>query len=297
MLSSSTQESTAKAPALDGTSQPPSGYVTSKPNYNPFSARTTSHPSSRTSTPGPSLSFSKPAPVSQTSQSPQPPQSDPFALLASPPARQASPMINAPPSNIAHPSPSASIFNFAPSAPGATSTTQSSGPSQRSNGATADDDWDFASALPDDHAQLPPVNDLTLSKTSVTIAFKISRPNESDSVVNILAQSSNNTEALITDYTFQVAVKVDQHHRSCICFRPRLIYSHRVLRFGSPLSPGAHSKRIRKMALRKRSRFTAWPKGRPARSRCGGKRHITSWASCIRSKGTFRGWESFDSTF
>ena len=210
LLSSSTQESTAKAPSPENNSQTPSGFVTAKPNYNPFSSLTTSHPSSRTSTPGPSSSSSKPAQVPQASPSLQPPHSDPFAILASPPARQASPMTNAPPSNLARPSPSASIFNFAPSAQPGKSASQSLGPPQQSNGATADDDWDFASALPDDNTQLPPANYFTLSKTSVTISFKISRPGNSDSVVIIVAEFSNNTAALITEYTFQVAIKVDR---------------------------------------------------------------------------------------
>lgn len=182
--------------------------MTAKPNYNPFSSVTTSHPSSRTSTPGPSLISSKPAQVPHTSLSPQPPQSDPFAILASPPAQRASPMTNAPSSNLTRPSPSASIFNFAPSPQPTKSSSQSSGPPQQSNGASADDDWDFASALPDDNTQLPPANYFTLSRTSVTISFKISRRSEGDPVVIILAEFSNNTDALITEYTFQVAIKV-----------------------------------------------------------------------------------------
>ena len=207
MLSSSTQQSSAKAPQLDSTPQTPAGFVAAKPNYTPFASLTASHPSSRSTTPGQSTVSSQPAPRSQTSQSAQPPPSDPFAVLASPPPRQASPMTNASLSNIAPPPPSASIFNFAPAAQPANSMSQPAGPSQRSNGATADDDWDFASALPDDTTKLPLANEVTLSGTSVTI----SRPSETDSVVDILAQFSNKTEHLITEYTFHVAVKVGLH--------------------------------------------------------------------------------------
>lgn len=264
MLSSSTRESTAKALPPDSTPQPPSGFVSAKPNYNPFSTLTTSHPSSRTSTPGPSLIASKPGSASQTSPSPQPPQSDPFAILASPPARPTPPMTNVPSSNLIHPSPSPSIFNFAPSVQAGNSTSQASGAPQRSNGATADDDWDFTSALPDEQNQLPAINELTLSKTSVTIAFKISRPAESDSVVSILARSSNNTEAVITEYTFQVAVKVNNTIVFSICFLLRPISSHRALRFGSLLSPDAAFNRIRKMESRKRSRSKESSRGRQA---------------------------------
>lgn len=112
------------------------------------------------------------------------------------------------PSHLAHPSPSPSIFNFAPSTSAGNSTSTPAGPPQRSNGAPADDDWDFTSALPDDHAKLPSSNDLTVSGTSVTIGFHLSRPSGSDSTISILAQFSNRTDQLITEYTFHVAVKV-----------------------------------------------------------------------------------------
>lgn len=84
---------------------------------------------------------------------------------------------------------------------------------QQSNGASTDDDWDFASALPDDSTNLPVSNDIMVSKTSVTILFKLSRPDNNGSVINILARFSNNTESLITEYTFQVAVT-----RVCITY-------------------------------------------------------------------------------
>ena len=42
------------------------------------------------------------------------------------------------------------------------------------------------------------------------VSFKISRRSEGDPVVIILAEFSNNSDALITEYTFQVAIKVDR---------------------------------------------------------------------------------------
>lgn len=205
LLSSSTQQSSAKALPASNTSQAPSGFVEVPPNYNPFASQTTSRSSSIQ---GPSLIHSQPAQLPRTSSSSQPSQSDPFAILATPPPPQPSPRIGGPPSTLTHPSSSPSIFNFAPSAPAMKSPSPASAPLQRSNGATADDDWNFASALPEDNTKLPSANDLTLSRTPVTIAFKISRSDQSDSVVSILANSSNSTDHVITDYTFLLAVKV-----------------------------------------------------------------------------------------
>ena len=81
-------------------------------------------------------------------------------------------------------------------------------PPQQSNGASTgtDDDWDFASALPADNSSLPRSNEITVSKTSVTVVFKISRMDKPEAPISILASYSNNTPSLITEYTFQVAV-------------------------------------------------------------------------------------------
>ncbi|KAL8901762.1 MAG: hypothetical protein Q9207_005034 [Kuettlingeria erythrocarpa] len=183
LLSSSTQQSSAKpfSPApTPQIQQPPQA---TKPNYDPFASLTSSHPTSRSNTPGP-LS-SKPSAMS----------SDPFAALASKPPRQPSP------------APSQSIFNFAsPKLPA--STTPQPTQHQQSNGASAsaDDDWNFASALPVDNSSLPTTNEITVSKATVTIVFKARRSDQPDSPISISASYSNNTPSLITEYTFQVAV-------------------------------------------------------------------------------------------
>ena len=230
MLSSSTQQSSAKAPSPSNMPQAPSGFVEAKPNYQPFASLTTSHASSPSLQSGPSLAPSQRAPVSQTSPSPQFPRSDPFAILSSTSPRQPSPNRNVPTSNEVRPQPH-SIFNFAPSAPVKESTSEPSAPPQQSNGAAADDDWDFASALPEDNTKLPSVNELILARTPVTIAFKISRPEQGDSIVSILANSSNPTDHVITEYTFQVAVKASPP--VYVCASVRLTFrSNRVSRFG-----------------------------------------------------------------
>lgn len=77
---------------------------------------------------------------------------------------------------------------------------------QASNGASADDDWNFTSALPDDPSNLPSLNELIVSNTSVKIVFQASRTASTDNFVSIRASFSNNTNNPITEYTFQVAV-------------------------------------------------------------------------------------------
>ncbi|KAL8729594.1 MAG: hypothetical protein Q9181_004953 [Wetmoreana brouardii] len=182
LLSSSTQQSSAKIspPGPTPQSQQPAP-PRNRPNYDPFASLTSSHPTSRSNTPGPVF----PPPSASSS--------DPFASLASKPPQQPSP------------APSPSIFNFASPKPPAAVIPN---PTQQSNGASAsaDDDWNFASALPADNSSLPASNEIVVSQTAVTVSFKASRTDKSESPISILASYSNNTASLITEYTFQVAV-------------------------------------------------------------------------------------------
>ncbi|KAL8824192.1 MAG: hypothetical protein Q9170_008229 [Blastenia crenularia] len=181
LLSSSTQQSSAKPPIPAPTPQVHGPPPSSKPNYDPFASLTSSHPASRSNTPGP--------PIAQ----PQPMSLDPFAALASKPPQQPSP------------APSTSMFNFAsPKLPASTDPP----PSQQSNGTSAatDDDWNFASALPVDNSTLPTSNEITVSKTAVSVLFIAKRSELATDSITIFAGYSNNTSSLITEYTFQVAV-------------------------------------------------------------------------------------------
>ena len=187
--------------SIPKTSQAP---LPTKPNYDPFSSLTTSHPTSRSATPSvPSFPQSQSNPVS----SPQSP-SDPFASLSTPAPRQPSPFPSTIQQQPPTPSPSASLFNF--TAPNVSQSQVQIGPakSQPTNGALApaDDDWNFASALPEDNSTLPSANAIIVSNTTVKITFQASRPDSSSSVVSIQALFSNNTPNAITEYTFQVAV-------------------------------------------------------------------------------------------
>lgn len=191
LLSSTTQESSAKPPTNQPSQLPQQqNPAQPKPNYDVFSTFA-SNPQLSTGTPTPSGPSSFQAPTHQ-------PPLDPFAGLSTP--QHSSPLpqsTQAPP-----PSSSAALFNFP---------TSSSQPSQnpapaaapKTKAPSAEDEWDFASALPDD-GHLPTSNQLTVSDTSVKIAFQASRT-AGDSVA-IKAHFSNNTANLITEYAFQVAV-------------------------------------------------------------------------------------------
>ncbi|KAL8726199.1 MAG: hypothetical protein Q9166_006872 [cf. Caloplaca sp. 2 TL-2023] len=181
LLSSYTQQSSAKPPTPAPTPQAQQAPPSYKPNYDPFASLTSSHPTSRSGTPG----LANPPPQSTSL--------DPFAALASKPPQQPSP------------SPSASMFNFAsPKSPAPVTPTRP----QQSNGAstTTDDDWNFASALPLDNSSMPATNEIMVTKTAVTVMFKASRTDKPQASISILALYSNNTPSLITEYTFQVAV-------------------------------------------------------------------------------------------
>ncbi|KAL9628786.1 MAG: hypothetical protein Q9204_005663 [Flavoplaca sp. TL-2023a] len=181
LLSSSTQQSSAKPSSPAPPPQYQQAPSSSKPNYDPFASITNSHPTSRSNTPGPGHTQAQSTSL------------DPFASLASKPPQQPSP------------APSPSMFNFAPPKISTPATTV---PSQQSNGASTvtDDDWNFASALPADNTSLPSSNEMIVSKTSVTVAFKVSRSDRPEAPISIVASYSNNTSSLITEYTFQVAV-------------------------------------------------------------------------------------------
>ncbi|KAL8746121.1 MAG: hypothetical protein Q9190_001815 [Brigantiaea leucoxantha] len=187
LLSSFTQQSSAKPAALTPSPQTTQAPPPIKSNYDPFATLTNSHPASRSTTPGPSLI------QPQSHFQPQSTQSsiDPFAALSSPGLQlQQNPSTTPPP------------FKFSP---------QKTQPQYQSNGAvnasTVDDDWNFTSALPEDTtSSLPTSSDLVISSATVKINFRVSREAGENGPIKILASFSNTTASIITDYHFQVAV-------------------------------------------------------------------------------------------
>ncbi|KAF1956514.1 VHS-domain-containing protein [Byssothecium circinans] len=152
-----------------------------------FGAAPSSGPPSQSSTPAPSA-FAQPPP--QKSRTP-----DPFAALSSSTPRQASPMhfqqsINPQSSG------SGSIDLLGGAAP-IPSPAPSSSLAQSTTDTNDDDEWTFASAVPDT------TKELTVTNTSIIVIFNISR--ETDTTLLIHSRISNNTTLPISQLTFQVA--------------------------------------------------------------------------------------------
>ncbi|MCJ1410096.1 hypothetical protein MMC19_004181 [Ptychographa xylographoides] len=195
LLSSTLEQNSAKAPT-PSRSPAPQQPIPMKPNYDVFAAFSNSRPVSQSTTPAPPLlqQLQHTAPPSSTS--------DPFAAFSAPSnvQRQGSPF-NLPQQNKA---PSTSMFDFSsttnPPKPAAAPVSMN----QNMNGASADDDWAFSSALPEDG--LPSSTSLIVSSKEVEIAFDVSRRKTDDTIIDILAKFTNRSANAITEYTFQVAV-------------------------------------------------------------------------------------------
>ncbi|KAL1622214.1 ARF-binding protein [Neofusicoccum ribis] len=168
-------------------SGPPPQSTSPQPNYNAFAGLG-----------GPSL-ISQPTPPQKSPMFSPPPQqtpqrqADPFASLASP--RTGSPFQFQQSVKPAA-SPSSALFDL-----GGTSTPPPAAPAAASAPAPAandDDEWNFASALPDQ----PSVQ--TVINTSIRTDFTVSR--QSDNTIHIQSVISNNTPAPISELTMQFAV-------------------------------------------------------------------------------------------
>ncbi|KAL9105002.1 MAG: hypothetical protein Q9163_000099 [Psora crenata] len=196
LLSSSTQASSAKSTSHLPSAEPQPVSTTPRPNYEPFSSLSSkSHSVSGSNTPV------NPA-VLQSQQTTKPPQisTDPFASLNIAGHSQPSLLLQQAQTK---PSSSGSLFDGPSSEIPVTKVAANS--IRPSNGtSTADDDWNFTSALPED-STLPDSNTVTVSNTSINILFKASRIGFGRTV-SIMAYFSNNTASLVTEFTFQVAV-------------------------------------------------------------------------------------------
>lgn len=145
-----------------------------------------SAPSSKPATPVPTFTNQSQAPVKPQKKL------DPFASLGTASGRN-SPFPKSPASAV-QPQPSAGGVDLL-----------SLGNNTASNGRpSVDDEWTFSSSLPDH-----PV-DITVTKSSINTIFTVSRPNDTELLVQ--SKISNNLDQLITDLTFQLAVtKVSLH--------------------------------------------------------------------------------------
>ncbi|KAI9729345.1 MAG: hypothetical protein M1834_006868 [Cirrosporium novae-zelandiae] len=175
-----------------------------RPNYNAFAAFTSSNPPSQSTTPIPSLYQQQQQPNPVPAPAPLP-ASDPFAALRSgafspsqPPAQSAAASTPAPASS--------SLFDLAQSAP-PSQQNGSSTPSQPPS-TTADDEWNFASALPPEQ-ETPKTNTLTLKASPIRIIFTASRINNPalPNSIEIQGRFENATNVAVSELRFQIAVE------------------------------------------------------------------------------------------
>ena len=189
------QQSSAKTPTPNRTPQPQQP-IPMQPNYDAFASFNNPRPTSQSTTPAPSF-------LQQQTAVPPPQSSDPFAALSSSSnvPRQESSFIK----RSQKPTPSTSVFNFtSPNSQQGPPAGLSTSASQHTNGASADDDWNFSSALPDDN--LPSATSLVVSSKEVEIVFDVSRRKTDDAIIDVVAKFSNKSSNPITEYTFQIAV-------------------------------------------------------------------------------------------
>ena len=184
LLSSSLQQNAAAPSVTTPSPQAP------RPNYNGLSTLTGTWTSSKPASP--SLMQQQQQQRSSTvSQVP----TDPFAALIAPSSRSSSPFSHQP---VVKPTPnSSSLVEFSTAA-----SSQATASSQ--NGIVADDEWNFASSLPE--SSLPASHRLEVHSSSIKIEFLATRPVGQQSI-RIMAQFSNNTDQAIQGLHFQVAVE------------------------------------------------------------------------------------------
>ena len=200
------QQSSAKAPTPTRTPQPQPQAGPPKPNYDVFAAFSSARPTSQSSTPAPSLlqqqqQQQQQQQLQQATKPQGPSPSDPFDILSSAP--QQTPAFTPNPGPTPNP-----LYN-----PASALQYSNTATNRTTNGALAEDDWNFSSALPED--SLPTSSSLIVSNKEIGIVFDVQRRAGEEAIVHVLAKFSNKSPIPITEYTFQVAVtKVSSHPQS-----------------------------------------------------------------------------------
>jgi ADP-ribosylation factor-binding protein GGA len=186
LLSSTMQQNSAASPT--STSSSPR---LPRSNYDVMSSLTGPSPFPKPASPSPmqqqQRQQQKSVPGSHVS-------ADPFAALVAPSSRSSSPFNRQPTTKPVHTS--LSLLELADSS-------SQTGASSR-NGVAVDDEWNFASSLPEN--TFPTSQRLEVHSSSIKIEFLATRPAGQQSI-RIMAQFSNNTAAPIHGLHFQVAVE------------------------------------------------------------------------------------------
>ena len=193
----SMQYATTSSPAPVNPSQTIQQSSTPRPNYDAFSAFTSPQSSSKPPTPTPFVQQPKQSAV------PPPTSTDPFAALVSPSSRSDNPAQQRGSSNPLATSSSLLDLGNAPS------TTTATGAA----GKPYDDDWDFASALPEAEPSQPVTQHLQVLSSYIKIEFSATRRMQ-DQAIHIVARFSNETLQSVSGLHFQVAVQKVCHLQS-----------------------------------------------------------------------------------
>lgn len=160
-----------------------------KPNYDILSSMNTSRPASQVSTPARTQS-------PQVRQTATPPAADPFASLVSASPRPASSAFHSPAQN--QPAPGSSLLDLmgGPNPP----------PQPAGQAAPEDDEWNFASSLPQSN-MLPSTNQVQVLNSQLRVDFHARRVPNAPRQIYLRAVFSNTTNQPIGDLHFQVAVE------------------------------------------------------------------------------------------
>ncbi|OJK00509.1 hypothetical protein ASPACDRAFT_52187 [Aspergillus aculeatus ATCC 16872] len=160
------------------------------PNYDIFSSINTSQSPSQSSTPAPG---GRPQSINSSPATATPsPALDPFASLVSAGSRQASPL----PSS-AQP-PAGSLLDLMGSEPAPPANSQTK--------AREEDEWNFASSLPESNA-LPSMNRVQVLNSNLRIEFMARRHPQHTQQIHVVALFSNSTNQPLSELHFQVAVE------------------------------------------------------------------------------------------
>lgn len=174
--------------------QAPAGF---KPTYDIMASFNSSRPVSQSSPPAPR----PPQQPTATPTPPPPPASDPFAALVSASPRTSSPF---PPGASSTQSPAAAssaLLDLVGAGP--PTTAAASGSSAQTQD---DDEWNFASSLPESNA-LPTTNKVQVLNSSLRIEFVARRHPNQPKQIHVVALFSNTTGQPLNELHFQVAVE------------------------------------------------------------------------------------------
>lgn len=181
--------------AITTTATPPmpQAHAGFKPNYDILSSLgSSSQPPSQSATPVPGA-----RPQSIVATPTPPPAVDPFASLVSASPRHASPLPSGG-SAAGHAAPGGSLLDLAGSGP-----TQPVGSSGK---AAEEDEWNFASSLPESNT-LPSTNRVSVLNSALRIEFVARRNPQQSQQIHVVALFSNGTSQPLNELHFQVAVE------------------------------------------------------------------------------------------